>query len=401
MARYENNTSEQGIFLAIQLDDQYDENSREKIIKQFIQERVKLDDFDEPYDNDRKGRKIKNPKDVIAAIIYGYITGNRSSRKIEDLLKHHIGFMFVSNRLKIDHSVLCEFKIKFERQVQSVLSDLLFVLNEMGAIDWSIITGDGTKIKAYANKGKNIGKDKTERIVKTYKKLAEKIVKRDLELEESKEDKSVGEKEYQAEKERIDRQKKVYANTLQKIEEFQKSEDNRKKMETEYCNLTDPDSKLMLGCSHDHYIQGYNTILMSSNNDIIVDYETVTTPEKQHTKSLVQRVEKKKSEMNQEGIETKASKYLFDSGFQDMRQILELSDSGVDLYVDMKERDFSDKASKRKDFLLKKEESGYSLVCRGKRECKGNYNKKADQHTFWFYRAGCKGCEFYEGCYQT
>lgn len=398
MARYENNTTEQGMFLAIQLEDQFDENSREKIIKQFISDRIIVDQFDEYYRNDTKGRRIKNPKDVIAAILYGYITGNRSSRKIEHLLKHHIGFMYISNMLRIDHSVICEFKVKFEKEVENIFSDLLFVLNEMGAIDWRIIAGDGTKIKAYASKGKNIGKERTEKLLNSYRKMASDIIKRDLELERAEKSNGIDEKEYTAEKERIARQKRTYESVLNKIEEFRKDEDKKEILRKDYCNLTDPESKLMVSSGRDHYIQGYNTLLMVSNNDIIVDYDTITLPEKKYTKQMVERVEKLKAEA---GIKDKPSKYLFDGGFQDMKQILELSDAGLDMYVGTKEKDFSGEAGKRKNFKLVKDKNDYCLVCRGKRISKGNYNKKADQHTFWFYRKGCEKCTFYQDCYKN
>ena len=136
MPRYENNTSSQGLFLSINIDEQFSENSREYILKHYIDKHLDEELFDFAYKNDESGRKVKNPKDVTAAILYGYLTGNRSSRKIEELLRTHIGFMYVSNCLKLDHSVLCEFKLKFKEQVSLIFSQLLYVLNEMGAIDW-------------------------------------------------------------------------------------------------------------------------------------------------------------------------------------------------------------------------------------------------------------------------
>jgi len=111
MANFEHNTSSQGLFLSIQLDDQFSSDSREYILKKYIHENVKVELFEDAYNNDQGGRKGKEPRDIIAAILYGNITGNRSSRKIELLLREHIGFMFVSNCLKIDHSIICEFTL--------------------------------------------------------------------------------------------------------------------------------------------------------------------------------------------------------------------------------------------------------------------------------------------------
>jgi hypothetical protein len=284
-------------------------------------------------------------------------------------------------------------------QVRNILTELLYVLNEMGAIDWRIVTGDGTKIKAYASKNRNIGKGRTDKLVKTYKKMAENIVKRDLELEQRESNGEIEEDEYHEEKKRITRQKKVYESVLNQVEDFRKNEKNREVLEKENYNLTDPDSKMMIGSSRDHYIQGYNTILMVSNNDIIVDYETTTVAEKKQTGSLVKRVEafKKKT-----GKGTEKSKYLFDSGFQDMSETLKLEDEGLDIYADVRERDFVKKSRKRRDFRLEQEADGYSLVCRRNKKSKATYNGKLELHTFWFNRKkDCGGCEFNEDCYRN
>ena len=118
MARYENNSTDQGIFISLNLDAQYEKGSREYILKKYINTKVNISDFDKAYKNDSSGRPIKNPLDIIAAVLYGYMSGNRSSRSIEQMLRQHIGFMYVSNCLSIDHSVICEFKNKFKEQIQ-------------------------------------------------------------------------------------------------------------------------------------------------------------------------------------------------------------------------------------------------------------------------------------------
>jgi hypothetical protein len=65
MARFEENSSTQGIFLALQLDEQFEETSREKILKRFVTERVDIKEFAEAYKNDCHGREAKNPRDMI------------------------------------------------------------------------------------------------------------------------------------------------------------------------------------------------------------------------------------------------------------------------------------------------------------------------------------------------
>jgi transposase len=397
MARFEKNSLEQGEFLAINIGEQFDENSRESILKDFIKNRIKLEDYSALYKNDHCGRKIKNPQDVICAILYGYITGNRSSRKIEDLLKKHIGFMYVSNRLKIDHSIICEFKLENQNKIKELFSRLLCILNEIGAIDWDIVVGDGTKIKASASKQKNLGKKKTLKMLETYKKMAEKIIQRDLELEEAFKDGKLIEERYEADKKRVSRLKKSYESILQKIDKYQKEIKDGKISEDEIINLTDPESKLMPGSTKNIFIQGYNSAMMISNNDIILDYEAITEAEKKKTQIMVKRVEDKKAELN---VKTE-SKYLFDNGFQDMEKTVEMEEKGLDLYIDIKERDFSKESQKHTHFKVENENGKYFLNCVGKRKMKGYYDKNHRKYSFSFSRKGCVECTYYRECYKN
>lgn len=396
MANYEKNTSAQGLFLAIQLEDQFDSESREYILKQYILENVKPEDFDDEYKNDHGGRKVKYPLDVLAAILYGYITGNRSSRKIESLLQNHIGFMFISNRLKIDHSILCEFKVKFRKQIEKVFSRLLLVMNEMGAIDWKIIVSDGTKIKAYASKDQNIGKGFTEKLLERYHKLAAKIVQRDIELDAKKDEGGIDERDHGAEKKRIERQKRVYDNVIRNINRHLADEEKKKRQETERVNMTDPESALMPDSSKKGFIQGYNALLSISNNDVILDFDPITDGERNHTEAIVNKIE----ELKQEVGSTEKSVHLMDSGFEDMEKIQRLQGAGHAMYVDVKEKSFSDKSGKRKDFSIVKTETGYNLKCRNGLAVKGYYSSKEERYTFLFERKGCEKCPFFGECYQ-
>jgi transposase len=397
MANFEKNTSSQGLFLSIQLDEQFSPDSREYILKEFVQEHVKVDDFEEAYNNDHSGRKVKNPQDIVAAILYGYITGNRSSRKIEELLKTHIGFMFISNCLKIDHSIICEFKVKFSEQIKNVFSNMLFLMNELEMIDWSLVVGDGTKIKAYASRGQNIGKGFTHKILKTYHKMADKIVERDIEIEKKFEEGEIDIKEHDAEKKRISRQKRKYEKTISKINACLADEEMSKRLETERINLTDPDSSLTLASSRTGYIQGYNAVLMVSNNDVILNVEPITNKESEHTEEMVHRVE----ELKKDAGTDKESTYLFDNGFQNMENTLKLEDEGLNMYIDARTNDFSEKSEKRTNFQVIKSDNDYMLKCRNNREVKGRQYKNSSDYNFIFDRKRCEGCTFKSDCYKN
>ncbi len=404
MARYTRGNLEQGEFITINFNDQYVEDSRETMVKEFVAKYIDMKNFDEYYFNDKTGRKGKHPQDIISAIIYGYLMGIRSSRKVENLLKSHVGFMYVSNRLSIDHSKLCNFKIQFREEIEKLFSLILYLLNNIGEIDWDIVVGDGTKIKANASKSKTMNREKAEKTLKTYRKMASKIIQRGLDTDEKLNRGELEPEKYEAEKKRIERQKKIYNSVIKQVETYKGMLENETLkdgdttiMGEDHYNLTVPDSSLTQGSDKSGFIQGYNIRMMISNNDIILSCENEKLHEKYSAKPMITKVEELKSKL---GVD-KGSKYLLDSGFQNMPDILEMEEKGLDCYIDVKEKDFGKEVQKRKNFeIIKEEGSGnYLLKCGGGIITKGYRDDKRGKIHFFYNRSQCKGCKIYQECY--
>ena len=396
MARFENNNLEQGLFLSINLGEQFNENTREYHVKDFINKQVELNKFEKYYKNDEKGRLIKNPKDMIAAILYGYITGNRSSRDVEELLQKNIGFMYVSNRLRVDHSVICDFKVRFKGLIEELFAKLLYVLNNLNEIDWDIIVEVGTRIKANASKSMNVGGEITDKKLEIYRNMSRKIVERDLENDQKYDDGAIDEKKYHNEKKRISRQKKLYEHMIEKIEEYKQSVKAGDLDGDEKYNLTDPESKVRRGENRRTFIQGYNALFALSNNDIILDYRGDTESEKHGAEKIIRAVEEKKRELE----EHKKTTYIMDSGFENMNTILKCQKRGIDVYIELRETSFSGEAQKRKYFHdVEKRDNGYYLSCIGGRTVKGSILGTHSKVSFSFRRKTCTGCTNYEQCY--
>ncbi len=403
MARYKRGNLDQGELLAINLQEQFDEYSREVLLKKFVAKYIDIQRFDKYYSNDETGRKGKHPQDVISAILYGYLQGIHSSRKVENLLRTHIGFMYVSNRLSIDHSKLCDFKIQFDDEITNLFATILFLLNNIGEIDWDVVVGDGTKIKANASKSKTMTGERADKVMRTYRKMATKVVKRSLETDEKLNRGELEEEKYMAEKKCIERQEKLYNRVMEQVEVYQKMLEEERLKEgdktitgKDHYNLTDPDSSLTLGPDKSGYIQGYNIRMMISNNDIILSCENDKLNEKYSAKPMIEEVEKLKEEL---GVKQE-SKYLLDSGFQNMTDILEMEEKGLDCYIDVKERDFGKEVQKRKNFeIIKGDNREYRLKCCGGLKTKGYIDDKRGKIHFFFNRSQCEGCNKYQECY--
>ena len=404
MARYKRGNIDQGELLAINLHEQFDEYSREVLLKKFVAKYIDIQRFDKYYFNDETGRKGKHPQDVISAILYGYLQGIHSSHKVENLLRTHIGFMYVSNRLSIDHSKLCDFKIQFDEEITNLFAVILFLLNSIGEIDWEVVVGDGTKIKANASKSKTMTKERADKVMSAYRKMAAKVVKRSLDTDEKLNRGELEGEKYKDEKKRIERQEKLYNRVMEQVEVYQKMLEEERLKEgdkvitgKDHYNLTDPDSSLTLGPDKSGYIQGYNIKMMISNNDIILSCKNEKLDEKKSAKPMIEEVENLKEEL---GVKQK-SKYLLDSGFENMPVIVEMEENGLDCYIDVKEKDFSELSQKRKNFeVITDDKGGICLRCAGKHSSKGYIDEKNEKMHFFFNRTQCKGCFIYEDCYK-
>jgi hypothetical protein len=226
--------------------------------------------------------------------------------------------------------------------------------------------------------------------------MAVKIVERDMELDIALENKEINGQKHAEEKTRIKRQKRLYDSVVRQIEDYLSDDEIKKRLETERINMTDPDSAIMTNSSKNGYIQGYNALIMVSNNDVILDIEPITDGERNHTDAMVERVESLKKTVGSEA----ETNYLLDSGFENMEKIIKLEDAGLHMFVDVKERDFNTETHKRKDFTVIPSDIGPRLRCRNNLLAKGYLNKEGTKYTFIFERSRCKGCKYSKDCYK-
>jgi transposase len=399
MPRYIREEIEQGEMMIVYLDDQFDENSPEYLIKNFVETHTSESQFNQYYKNDEKGRKAKHPKDMLAGIIYGYYYGMRTGRQIEEALKRNIAFKYVANKLRADHSVICEFKVKFKNEIAELFGKILYVLNEMGGVDFERIIGDGTVIAGHAWKEMTVSGKNIHKKIKQFTKLSKRIVERDIENIEKHQKGEVNSKSYEEESLRIDRQKKKYSAIIRKMEEYEQKLEKGEIDPKKKHNLTDPDSSLLVKEKGRSVHQGYNAKMMISNNDVILSIDCDTTHERHCMKGMVEEIELLKNEL----LNKKKSNYLLDANFFDIHRILELEDVGCNMYVDPKAKDFSDKAQKRKYFQLITGDE-ISLRCMNGLIKKGALCKDKNNrewYNFYFRKSFCTGCLNLEICFKN
>lgn len=99
-----------------------------------------------------RGGRPYDPALLCGLLIYGYLRGLFSSRKIERATHEDLGFRYVAGNLHPDHDTLANFRKAFLAEVTEVFVQVLLVAKTSGVLLLEAASNDGTKIHADASK---------------------------------------------------------------------------------------------------------------------------------------------------------------------------------------------------------------------------------------------------------
>ncbi len=115
-----------------------------------------------------------NPITLFEILVLGYMTGNFSSRKIEEACKNDIRFLWLLDDEDCpDHSTIARFQnARLTPVIEDLFYQLINKLVELGEVGYENVFIDGTKIEANANKYTFVWK---KAVTKNRNKLIQKI----------------------------------------------------------------------------------------------------------------------------------------------------------------------------------------------------------------------------------
>ena len=105
-----------------------------------------------------KGRPGYDPRMLAVLLVYAYLQGERSSRKIEARCRTDAAFRVATGNRVPDHSTICRFRSAAAREtgpLEDLFTRVLFVLAVAGLGRLDVISVDGSKIWADASKQAN------------------------------------------------------------------------------------------------------------------------------------------------------------------------------------------------------------------------------------------------------
>ena len=136
------------------LDDFIDKNNSVRVIDEF----VNMLDLKSlgfcVHDDNKRGQRPYDRKDLLKLHIYGYINGIRTSRKLEIETKRNLEVMWLINTITPDHGTISAFVKDNKNAFENIFRKISLLLKGWGLIDGKLIAIDGTKIKASNSKNK-------------------------------------------------------------------------------------------------------------------------------------------------------------------------------------------------------------------------------------------------------
>ncbi|NPV91370.1 MAG: IS1182 family transposase [Firmicutes bacterium] len=113
----------------------------------------------------RLGRIETPPESLFRILVYGYMNGIYSSRKLEQACRRDINFMYLLGRAKApDHATIARFRSeRLTEAAEDLFLQLVHTLAEMGELSLGSVFLDGTKLEANANRYSFVWKKSTQK----------------------------------------------------------------------------------------------------------------------------------------------------------------------------------------------------------------------------------------------
>ncbi len=278
-----------------------------------------------------RGMPPYHPAMMLKVLLYGYATGVRSSRKLEERLGSDVGFMFLAGGAHPGHKAIGEYRRRHLEAFHALFLDILLLCQQAGLVKLGRVALDGTKVKADASKHKAMSYGRMdEREAALEAEVAHILA--EAEAIDQAEDERYGD----ARGDELPKALRTREGRLRKLREARAALEAEARDESgdpdavpepkAQRNFTDPDSRIMLS-KPDGWIYGYNAqAVVDEAHQVIVATELTT--EATDTGSLPDLVDQVETNTGR-----RPRRFLADAGYQSDTNLVHLKDKRIDAYV--------------------------------------------------------------------
>lgn len=287
------------------------------ILNEFLQD-LDITDLEQSYYNEHGGSSAYHPAILLAILIYGYMNGSFSSRKIAKRLRQDIAFMYLAGNTKPDFRTLARFRKEKGEYLETIMAQVVQKAQVLGFVSFGTCSLDGTKIRANASKDKNYRKDELEKNIRALLKEADKI--------DAEEDKRYGKKNEDAEDPRLKTKAGRKRRKKELLARREKEEAKLAKLgDGTQANLTDPDAKLMKLKRGAGFANAYNVQSITENGIILANAIFTTSADQATLIPAIQKFKDVNGKLPQ--------RLLADKGYSSEDNYAFCEKSGIDAYI--------------------------------------------------------------------
>jgi transposase len=111
------------------------------------------------------GAPAYHPRALLNAWLYGFMTGIRSSRKLEVACRDQVPYLWLTGWQHPDHNTLWRFYQAHRQQMRRLLKYTVATAVELKLVDLALQAVDGTKIPANASRDRNYDAAELQRLL--------------------------------------------------------------------------------------------------------------------------------------------------------------------------------------------------------------------------------------------
>ena len=281
-----------------------------------------------------RGMPPYHPAMMLKVLLYGYATGVRSSRRLEERLKCDVGFMFLAGQTRPGHKAIGEFRRRHLAAFRALFLDSLHLCQAAGMVRLGRVALDGTKVKANASKHKAMSHGRMpEREAALEAEVARILDEAEAtdRAEDALHGDARGDELPELLRTREGRLRAIRAARAALEEEARERAGDPDAVPDPKAqrNFTDPDSRIMLS-KPDGFIYGYNAqAVVDDGYQVIVATELTTdATDSRSLPALVDQVEANAGR--------RPKRLLADAGYQSDDNLAHLETRGIDGYVAVK-----------------------------------------------------------------
>lgn len=346
---------DQRLLLPPNLDEWLPENHMARFVRDVVGE-LDLGEITRYYEREDRGFPPYHPRMMTQVLLYAYVVGVPSSRKVELKLQEDVAFRFLAAGNQPDFRTIAEFRRRHLGPLSKLFVQILRLCQEAGLVKLGHVSLDSTKMKANASKHKAMS---YERMVKSEAQLEKEI--RDL-LQNAQEVDEQEDRQYGKDK-RGDELPEELARRVSRLDKIREAKaaleakaktqaDERREARKELeeraqeegrklpgtppkiddaphpkaqRNFTDPESAIMKG--KDGFIQGYNcqAAVEGSSQVILANDVSAVAADQDQVEPMVVEI--------LETLEKLPRIATLDAGFFSETNIEGLKSLGVDPYI--------------------------------------------------------------------